>query len=87
MTRSATKKAPTKKTAPAKKAAAPDPLAAVREDTPNPELTDLDRDPSCTYCGRDAVAKIPARPFNPEALVCERHMSRAETRGQEVEKL
>lgn len=77
-----TKKAAAKK-APAKKAAAADPLAAVREDTPNPELTDLDRDEACLFCGRDAVGRITSngRP------VCEVHKGRAEALEQEVGKL
>lgn len=59
-----------KKTA-AKKATAPksdDVLAVVRADIPDPELTDLDRDPDsvCARCGRDAVT---------EGL-CEKHAAR-----------
>lgn len=64
------KKTAAKKPA-AKKATAPksdDALAVVRADTPDPELTDLDRDPEsvCRYCGRDAVT---------EGL-CEKHAAR-----------
>jgi len=75
MVRSTAKKATAKKT---------DPLAAVRADTPNPEATDLDRDPACVYCGRDAVAKLPEKGG---ALVCAVHEARARTRGQEAKKL
>lgn len=85
MTRNATKKAAPAKKAAAKKPApkAADPLADVRADTPNPELTDLDRDEPCRFCGRDAVARLTAngRP------VCETHKSRAEALEQETESL
>jgi hypothetical protein len=41
--------------------------AAARADTPNPELTDLDRDTdACRYCGRDAVREG----------MCEKHAAR-----------
>lgn len=40
--------------------------AARYADTPNPELTDLDRDESCRYCGRDAVVDG----------MCEKHAAR-----------
>lgn len=80
--KTAAKKTAAKK-APAKKAAASDPLAVVRADTPNPELTDLDRDESCRFCGRDAVARIKSngRP------VCEVHRARAAAVEQDTEKL
>lgn len=64
----AAKKTAAKKTT-AKKTAAKtsDPLAAIREDTPDPELTDLDRDTdACRYCGRDAV----------KDGLCEKHAAR-----------
>lgn len=76
MTRSTGRKAPAKK-APAKTAAkTSDPLAATRADTPNPELTDFDRDePVCGRCGRTAVARRSADGL----LLCERHQARAES--------
>lgn len=78
-----TKKTAAKK-APAKKAAAnPDPLAVVREDTPNPELTDLDADPACVYCGRTATARLVPR----GSLVCDSHKKRAQALEQGLEEL
>lgn len=74
MTRSTTKKTAAKKTAAKGSASSADtdPLAAVRDDTPNPELTDLDREGDvCTYCGRDAVSTIS---FGRK--VCEKHAAR-----------
>lgn len=73
MTRSTTKKTTTRK-------AVADPLATVREDTPNAELTDLDRDPACAYCGRDATQ----RRKDSGRLVCDRHAARV---GGEMGKL